>query len=422
MLDHFGGLDRHPDDVVAELAQQRLEDAARAIVAHADDDAAGIAKHLDRLAEPQVLRRAGEGNGSAARRAAQTRCSSAATEPTGSCAETSTTAPSFRCGNSISTCRRTASASARSSSSTGVSWQTQTTSASEHGRNVGAEGQRAGRDARAHRVRQVPARTAAARPPRASRSALDRGRWPTVGIPAAAVQAAVTEPRCHRPKTASFMSAARTPSGSAASQSTVRNTPSRMVSFGFHPSARMRSRVEQDERAVADPAALAARIGQLRADAEALRNPADRVVDAACFVGAEIEDMDLVVEDADREQHRVDAVVHVEIGFALLAVAEHVKLRRVVAQLLVEVEDVAVRVALAEDRDEAEDVGLESEALAVGLDHAFGGQLRGAVERGLEREGRVLRRRKYLRLAVDRAGRRERHALARRSRASPRAR
>ena len=35
--------------------------------------------------------------------------------------------------------------------------------------------------------------------------------------------------------------------------------------------------------------------------------------------------MDLVVQHADREQHRVDAVVDVEIGLALLAVAEHVR-------------------------------------------------------------------------------------------------
>ena len=66
VLDHFGGLNRHPDQVVAELAQQRLKDGARALVAHADDDAAGISEHLDRLAKPQVFRRAGEGDGPAA--------------------------------------------------------------------------------------------------------------------------------------------------------------------------------------------------------------------------------------------------------------------------------------------------------------------------------------------------------------------
>ena len=33
VLDHLGGLDRHPDQVVAELAEQRLEDRARALVA-----------------------------------------------------------------------------------------------------------------------------------------------------------------------------------------------------------------------------------------------------------------------------------------------------------------------------------------------------------------------------------------------------
>ena len=78
--------------------------------------------------------------------------------------------------------------------------------------------------------------------------------------------------------------------------------------------------------------------------------------------------MDLVVRDADREQHRIDAVVHIEVGLALLAVAENAQPRRVLAQLLVEVEDVAVGVALAEDRDEAEDIALKPETFAIGLD------------------------------------------------------
>ena len=90
-------------------------------------------------------------------------------------------------------------------------------------------------------------------------------------------------------------------------------------------------------------------------------------------------------------QHRVDAVLHVEVRLALAGRCRARAARRVVAQAAVEVEDVAVRVALAEDRHEAEDVALEAEALAVGLDQAFAGELRGAVQRGLDRERRVLR-------------------------------
>ena len=66
VFDHLGGLNRHPDQVVAELAQQRLEDRARVLVADADDDAAGVLEDLDGLAKPQVFRRAGEGDDAAA--------------------------------------------------------------------------------------------------------------------------------------------------------------------------------------------------------------------------------------------------------------------------------------------------------------------------------------------------------------------
>ena len=80
------------------------------------------------------------------------------------------------------------------------------------------------------------------------------------------------------------------------------------------------------------------------------------------------------------------------------------ELARVGAQAAVEVEDVTVRVALAQDRHEAEDVALKAEAFAVGLDQPFARELGGAVERGLNRERRVFRRREDIRLAVDRAG------------------
>ena len=52
--------------------------------------------------------------------------------------------------------------------------------------------------------------------------------------------------------------------------------------------------VEEDERAVADPAALAARVDALGRQAEVLADPADRVVHLAVLVGAQVEDVDLV--------------------------------------------------------------------------------------------------------------------------------
>ena len=133
----------------------------------------------------------------------------------------------------------------------------------------------------------------------------------------------------------SCLPAARTATGSPARYSTVFSTPSRIVSFGFQPSARMRRRVQEDERAVADPPAVAAGVGQRRASRPAA--PQIQPIESftsAYFVGAEVEHVDRVVRHlSDRDQHRVDAVLHVEIALALLAVAEDVKLRRVVAEL-----------------------------------------------------------------------------------------
>ena len=84
---------------------------------------------------------------------------------------------------------------------------------------------------------------------------------------------------------------------------------------------------------------------------------------------------------------------------------------RMFEQLPVKIEHVPVRVALAEDRDEAEDVALESEAFTVRLDEPLARDFRRAVERSLDRKCRILGRGNHRRLAVHRAGRGKRDAL-----------
>ena len=168
------------------------------------------------------------------------------------------------------------------------------------------------------------------------------------------------------------------------------------------------SRVEKDEWVVADPAALAAGSRSARADSRDGGDPADRIIDLDCTSSVpRLKILTLSLRLVDRKKHRIDAVLHVHVGFALRAVAKHVQRRRVGSEPLEEIEDMAMGVALAEHRDEAEDVALEAEALAIGLDQAFAGELRGAVERGLDRKRRVLRRREDGGLAIDRAGRGE---------------
>src|SRR4029079_14208844 len=75
-------------------------------------------------------------------------------------------------------------------------------------------------------------------------------------------------------------------------------------------------------------------------------------------------------------------------------------------QLLVEIDDVAVGVALSQNRDEAEYVALESETLGVRLQITLGRHLGGRVERRLDRKGGIFRGGKNLGLAIPRSGRR----------------
>src|SRR5262249_17370968 len=117
--------------------------------------------------------------------------------------------------------------------------------------------------------------------------------------------------------------------------------------------------VQEDEGAVADPAALAAGVAAPRGDPQLSADPAERVVHRAVLLGAQVEDVHRLPRPVDDAQHGVEAVLHVQVRLALPAVAEHLDLVRVLQELAVEVVDVAVRVALAEDRDEAEDVALE---------------------------------------------------------------
>src|SRR5688572_14698382 len=110
-------------------------------------------------------------------------------------------------------------------------------------------------------------------------------------------------------------------------------------------------RIEKDKRAVADPPALAAGVGALGRDAHLGANPADGVVYLAEFICPEVVDVHAgrLRRAVEHSQHRVDAVLHIQVTLALLAISEHGQLRRVLAELVIKVVHVAMAVALAED-------------------------------------------------------------------------
>src|SRR5690348_15523759 len=162
--------------------------------------------------------------------------------------------------------------------------------------------------------------------------------------------------------------------------------------------------VEEDERAVADPAPLAAGVGQVRLNTQVFADPADGVVDLAVFVRPQIEDIYFIGSLLNRQQHGVDAVLHIQIGLLLLAVSEHVEGIGMFEQLLVEVEDVPVRIPLAEDGHKAKYIGADVKSFGIGLNEAFGSELGSAVQGGLNRKRAGLRSRKDVGFAVDGPG------------------
>src|SRR6266404_6288629 len=81
--------------------------------------------------------------------------------------------------------------------------------------------------------------------------------------------------------------------------------------------------IEEDKRVVADPPALAAAVVESRREAELRTDPADRRIHRAILVGSEVEHLVRCLYLADQRLDRVYAVLDMQIGFALLAVAEH---------------------------------------------------------------------------------------------------
>src|SRR5207244_3433120 len=126
--------------------------------------------------------------------------------------------------------------------------------------------------------------------------------------------------------------------------------------------------IEKDERAVADPAPLAAGVSQAGRNAQLLADPSDRIVNLAVLVRAEVEQVDAVAGLCQRQHDRVHAVADVQVRLPLPAVAEHAQDGRIVAQAFDKIEHVPVRIPLADERDEAKDEALEIEAGAIRLD------------------------------------------------------
>src|SRR5438552_11544287 len=80
-------------------------------------------------------------------------------------------------------------------------------------------------------------------------------------------------------------------------------------------------------------------------------------------------------------------------------------------QLLIEIENMPVRIALPQYRHKTKDVALHPERFTIGFNHALRSKLGGSVQRGLYRKRAVLRRWEDVRFPVNGAGGGKRDSL-----------
>src|SRR5208282_877345 len=158
--------------------------------------------------------------------------------------------------------------------------------------------------------------------------------------------------------------------------------------------------VQQDKWTISHPAPLPARVSQLRMQTEMFTDPPNGVVNLAIFVRTKVEDVQLAIRFVDCSKNRVDAVLNVQVRFSLMAIAQHMKMFRMLGKLVIEIEYVSMRIAFPENRYKSKNVALHSEAFAVGLNQAFRSQFRSPVQRSLDRKGTSLGRRENIWLSI----------------------
>src|SRR5438552_3775224 len=88
---------------------------------------------------------------------------------------------------------------------------------------------------------------------------------------------------------------------------------------GFPAERANLARVEKDEWIVADPAALAARVFKPRLYAHLGADPADRLVDLAVFIRAQVIQSDFRGRFYKRELNGIETVLNIKVGLALFA-------------------------------------------------------------------------------------------------------
>ena len=153
-----------------------------------------------------------------------------------------------------------------------------------------------------------------------------------------------------------------------------------MLSEGASP-ARYPLTIEMDQGTVSGPTTPAAGVLDRRRDPQVGAHDGDRIGHHHGFVGAQVVDLKpsgTLGVRPDGGQDRRGTIAHVQVRLLPAPVAENTQPGRISFQCAVEIEQVAVRVALAEDGDEAKHDRGEAETVRVSTQHALSGQFLGA--------------------------------------------
>ena len=262
VLGHLGRLDRHPLDRVGERREQRRQPRRGRARSRTPTTTRSGCGSLDRLAEPQVLRRAGERRprGRPSRRPSRSSCRVRARP-----AAATRSAPPRR--------REERTARARSARThevdvgaivvvdRRVEGDPDDVGLANGGRGSVVNRRRAGAELRGQRARRAPARDRRLAALQAPRRRADRDRRRRRRGRRRPGRRRSRSPRCHRARgRATFMRSARRSSTPGLRSQVVERPQDAVADCQLRPPAERADagRVEEDERAVADPAALAA--------------------------------------------------------------------------------------------------------------------------------------------------------------------
>src|SRR5207245_7348322 len=114
---------------------------------------------------------------------------------------------------------------------------------------------------------------------------------------------------------------------------------------------------QKNEGIVAHPASVSAAELKPRGQFQIIADPLNRVFKLAEFIGPKVVNLHPVPRGPGgfplhHAQHRGNAILDVKVGLPLRAITQHLEMIGVFEQLAVKIKHVAMRVTLAEDRNE----------------------------------------------------------------------